>query len=167
MMELTKALPEDTGEIYNIMVTPQSLLADKGWYCIDTEIYIREHIQNPLKGTVFKAVENGEIGAFVLIHLPEMDANHLGHYAGLKQEALSKCAYIDSLAVKPAFRGRQLQCRLMACGEAYLSVSGCCHLFGTVFLLQPRNTAPFPDIYYIKIVLRLRNDTALFLIYLK
>ena len=132
MMKLTKALPEDTSEIYNIMATAQSLLTDKGWYCVDTEIYIREHIQDHLKGTIFKAVENGEIGAFLLIHLPEMDANHLGHYAGLKQEALSKCAYIDSLAVKPAFRGRHLQCRLMAYGEAYLSATGCCHLFGTV-----------------------------------
>ncbi|MCC8027921.1 MAG: GNAT family N-acetyltransferase [Clostridium sp.] len=135
-MEILKAVPEDAKDIYSIMMTAHSLLKDKGWYCVDTEDYVREHIENPSKGIVFKAVEHGETGAFFLIHLPGADAGNLGTYAGLKGEALLRCAHMDSMAVKPAFRGRRLQARLLAHGEAYLSSSRS-YLFGTV---HPDNT---------------------------
>lgn len=135
-MEILKAVPQDTREIYNIMITAQSLLKDKGWYCVDSEDYVREHIENPFKGIVFKAEEHGEIGAFSLIHIPGITAHNLGLYAGLDNETLLKCAHMDSLAVKPAFRGHRLQSRLLAQGEEYLAAISCCHLFGTV---HPKN----------------------------
>ena len=63
-MEFLKAGPEDTGEIFRIMNLAYSLLEHKDWYCIDTEEYVREHIEDPAKGIVFKAV------AVSYTHLP-------------------------------------------------------------------------------------------------
>ena len=52
-MEFLKAGPEDTGEIFRIMNLAYSLLEHKDWYCIDTEEYVRELIEDPAKGIVF------------------------------------------------------------------------------------------------------------------
>ncbi|WP_195415620.1 GNAT family N-acetyltransferase [Enterocloster citroniae] len=136
-MEFLKAGPEDTGEIFHIMNLAYSLLEHKDWYCIDTEEYVREHIEDPAKGIVFKAVEDGQVGAFFIIHYPGLTDTSLGHYMDLDEKELLNVAYMDSLAVLPRFRGRRLQYGLMAHGETYLSATSFCHLMGTV---HPDNT---------------------------
>ena len=136
-MELLKAQPKDTEEIFYIMNLANSLLDDKGWYSIDTQEYVREHIDDSSRGIVFKAVENGKIGAFFILHYPGPSVDSLGHYMKLDEQELLKVAYMDSLAVLPGFRGRCLQCALMNHGETYLRSTSYCHLMGTV---HPENT---------------------------
>lgn len=131
-MEILRAVTEDAEEIYEIMTAAQALLEHRDWYCTDTKDYIKEHIKTPSRGIVFKAVDQGEIGAFFLIHFPGKEPGNLGEYAGLKGEALLRCAHMDSLAVKPDFRGRRLQYRLMRHGEEYLASTPYCYLLGTV-----------------------------------
>ena len=50
----------------------------------------------------------------------------------LDPEALDRVAHMDSLAVRPGFRGRGLQYQLMASAEQYLMTTSYCHLMGTV-----------------------------------
>lgn len=50
----------------------------------------------------------------------------------LDPEALDRVAHMDSLAVRPRFRGRGLQYQLMASAEQYLMTTSYCHLMGTV-----------------------------------
>ncbi len=131
-MTITFAAPEDTREIYQLMCQTQAAMEYPDWYCIDTEEYISEHITDRSKGIVLKAEENGQIGAFFLIHLPGQDPDNMGHYLNLSHEQLVYTAYMDSAAVHPDFRGRRLQYTMMAEGEQWLKELGYRHLFATV-----------------------------------
>ena len=114
------------------MTEARSLAPDPGWYCTDSEEYIRSHIVNPDAGIVFKAVEHDCLAAFFIIHFPGNTPDSLGHYMNLDPEALDRVAHMDSLAVRPGFRGRGLQYQLMASAEQYLMTTSYCHLMGTV-----------------------------------
>ncbi|MFQ7583038.1 MAG: hypothetical protein ACLRMW_02480 [[Clostridium] symbiosum] len=81
------------------------LAPDPGWYCTDSEEYIRSHIVNPDEGIVFKAVEHDCLAAFFIIHFPGNTPDSLGHYMNLDPEALDRVAHMDSLAVGPASEG--------------------------------------------------------------
>lgn len=131
-MTIKKAGTADTSTIFHIMTAARSLLPDDSWYCTDSKEYIRDHIENPESGIVFKAVEDGSIAAFFIIHYPGITSNSLGHYVNLEPEELKLVAHMDSLAVLPDYRGRHLQYRLMAHGEQYLKATPYRHLMGTV-----------------------------------
>lgn len=131
-MEILTAVPDDTGEIYRIMTQAGSDIKDRSWYLTDTEDYVRQHIGNRDKGIVFKAVEDGQIAAFFLIHLPGPEADNLGYYKKLDDSECLKVAYMDSMAVAPGFRGRGLQYAMMDRGGQYLTATPYCHLMGTV-----------------------------------
>lgn len=132
IMKILTASAADTAEIYRIMTQAHSLAPDPGWYCTDSEDYIREHIVNPDAGIVFKAVEQDCLAAFFIIHFPGNTPDSLGRYMNLDPQALSGVAHMDSLAVRPGYRGRGLQYQLMSHGEQYLSTTSYCHLMGTV-----------------------------------
>ena len=136
-MHILKARSADTDEIFDIMSLAGTLLDDRGWYCIDTKDYILEHITDERQGTVWKAVEDGRIAAFFIIHYPGLCDSNLGHSLYMDQGDLARVAYMDSLAVLPDFRGQGLQYRLMKHGEEQLASTSYCHLMGTV---HPDNT---------------------------
>ena len=69
-MNIQTACAADTAKIYRIMTEARSLAPDPGWYCTDSEEYIRSHIVNPDAGIVFKAVEHDCLAAFFIIHFP-------------------------------------------------------------------------------------------------
>lgn len=131
-MEIGKAEPADLEEIYQIMRQAAALLENRDWYCIDTKEYIETHIADAKLGQVWKAEEQGQTAAFFLVHYPENPDTNMGHHLGLSPEELDRVAYMDSLAVCPAFRGRGLQFRLMQYGEEQLALTSRCHLMGTV-----------------------------------
>lgn len=131
-MKIVRAVPNDTKEIFRIMTLAGSLLEHKDWYCIDTEDYVRAHIEDESRGIVYKAVEGGRIAAFLMIHIPGLSGDNLGHYVNLDRAGLLKVAYIDSVAVLPEFRGQNLMHDLMVLGEHSLASTPFCHLMGTV-----------------------------------
>ena len=79
-MNILPACAADTAKIYRIMTEARSLAPDPGWYCTDSEEYIRSHIVNPDEGIVFKAVEHDCLAAFFIIHFPGNTPDSLGHY---------------------------------------------------------------------------------------
>ena len=131
-MNILTADASDAAEIYRIMTEARSLMPDPGWYCTDSEKYIRAHIENPDTGIAFKAVDHGCLAAFFILHYPGNTPDSLGHYMKLGREDLGRVVHMDSLAVRPDFRGRGLQSLLMAHGEQYLNATPYCHLMGTV-----------------------------------
>lgn len=131
-MNIQTACAADAREIYRIMTEARSLAPDPGWYCTDSEEYILDHIVNQDAGIVFKAVEHDCLAAFFIIHFPGNTPDNLGHCMNLEPRELDKAAHMDSLAVRPGFRGRGLQYQLMAHGEQYLRTASYCHLMGTV-----------------------------------
>ena len=82
-MKILPACAADTAKIYRIMTEARSLAPDPGWYCTDSEEYIRSHIVNPDEGIVFKAVEHDCLAAFFIIHFPGNTPDSLGHYMNL------------------------------------------------------------------------------------
>lgn len=120
-MTITIAKREDGPAICRLMAEAFCLLKDPSWYCTDTEEYIMEHLENPRRGVVFKASEEGKLAGFFLIHFPE------------KKEGYPEgTALMDSLAVGPAFRGQGLQRELLKAGEIYLSSTSYRRLEATV-----------------------------------
>ena len=66
-MNILPACAADTAKIYRIMTEARSLAPDPGWYCTDSEEYIRSHIVNPDEGIVFKAVEHDCLAAATIL----------------------------------------------------------------------------------------------------
>lgn len=131
-MEFLKAVSSDAPIIHQIMTLGLSTMEHKEWYVIDSEDYIRKHIEQPETGLVLKAVENGQIAAFLIVHYPKSEHDNMGHYLNLDDNECLKVAYMDSVCVLPVFRGRGLQYDLISLGETFLQSTPYCHFMATV-----------------------------------
>ena len=92
-------------DVYKRQTEARSLAPDPGWYCTDSEEYIRSHIVNPDEGIVFKAVEHDCLAAFFIIHFPGNTPDSLGHYMNLDPEALDRVATWTPWQSGPASEG--------------------------------------------------------------
>ena len=137
----------DAGEIYRVMHDVKEALEDKELYCADEMPYILENIEN--KGFTVKACDNtGHIMGFLIVHFPKEEADNLGHYLDLDDEACKKVAYMDSIAVLPECRGMGLQQKLLAYAESAEQMRPYQYLMATVSPKNPYSLRNFETMGY-------------------
>ena len=116
------------------------------WYVTEDRDYIFEHVEN--RGMILKAEEEGEILAFLLIHFPETEEEHLGDYLKLS-DGDKKTDSLYGLCGRAAqSKGRGLQRRLLAFGEEMLRAQGYRYLCATVHPDNRYSRANFLELGY-------------------
>lgn len=133
---IQRASSEDVAEIDAIMRETESRLPRREFFVADDWEYVERHIDE--EGFSLLARHDGECAAFLIIDLPGGDEKNLGRDLGWPADVLKRCAHIDSVCVRPAFRGRGLQKRLVEDAEIRLEGMGITRYLATV---HPENTA--------------------------
>lgn len=118
----------------------------KEWFVADS----REEVADRLAGggVGLFAVCDGVRAGFLVVDLPGEAPRNLGHDLGLPPEAIARSAHMDSVCVRPAYRGRGLQKRLMGAAEAALAGMGIRHCLATVHPDNAASLASFLSLGY-------------------
>lgn len=122
--------------VCEIMRETVSALSQRDYFVPDDEAYVERHIER--EGFTLLAWHQSECAGFLITDIPGLDERNLGRDLGWPDEALEKCAHIDSVCVRPAFRGHGLQKRLGVLAEQQLKDMGVESLLATV---HPDNAA--------------------------
>lgn len=133
-IQIRNAGAEDAPEILEIMKAAADELENKEWYVTDDEAYILAHMSE--KGFTLKAIAGEKIMGFLIVHMPELEPEHLGDWAGLTDEQKRRSAYMDSVCVRREARGMGLMKRLLQSAQEALASQGICHVLATV---HPQN----------------------------
>ncbi len=106
-------------------------------YFVETD---REFLENYLNHSLFiyLFMAGEDCAGFALIDLPGLHERNLGRDLGWPDNALAKSAHIDSVCVRPAFRGKGLQKRLVRAAEERLRGMGITRFLATI---HPDNAA--------------------------
>ncbi len=106
-------------------------------YFVDTD---REFLENHLErdGFILVAMAGDECAGFVLVDLPGRAEENLGRDLGWPEDALDISAHMDTVCVRPAFRGHGLQKRLVRAAEERLAGMGFTRFLATI---HPDNVA--------------------------
>ncbi len=127
---------EDVPVVHKIMQETVAALARKEFFVDDDREYLENHIERD--GFTLLAMHGAECAGFLMVDLPGDQEKNLARDLGWPADALDKCAHIDSVCVRPAFRGHGLQKRLVYEGEKRLVEMGIPHFLATV---HPENAA--------------------------
>lgn len=116
---IRKAEVRHVSEIMSVIEEAHQSMEEQDWFAADDESFIREIFTG--KGFVIGAwdAETGELAGYFSVVFPD-GAEHLGRYAGLSEEEFGKVVYLDSTAVKEAYRGNGLQGKMLRAAEAEL-----------------------------------------------
>ena len=136
MIKIEKANLADLTEIMAIMEEAVSLLPDSSWYVDDNASFVRKHIENT--GFILKAHTGKEIAGFLIIRFPAMEEDNLGRCLSFSKKDLLQTAHTESVAVRPSFRGQNIQSLLIKHGETILQNMEYHHLMASV---HPDNQA--------------------------
>ncbi|MCI8659406.1 MAG: GNAT family N-acetyltransferase [Lachnospiraceae bacterium] len=113
----------DVKEIAEVMELTQRTMENPEWFVADDYSWIESHIEK--QGFTMVAeikTEQGlkEIAAFFIIAFPDMDKKNLGKEIHLTAGQLALVAHMDSVCVRPQYRGNHLQGRLLEAAEREL-----------------------------------------------
>lgn len=109
---IRKAEYEDVATILDIMNEAHSLLENKKMFFTDDKEFIENGIEK--RGFALIAEDGaGKSVAYITVRFPELDGDNLLRYLSADNEQLMKVAMLDSVAVKPGYRGQGLQKRLI------------------------------------------------------
>lgn len=144
MLTIQKAKLSDTPMIVTLMQEAFSLLPDSSWYVADDEDFVYRHIIK--SGFVLNGFWEDAIAGFLMVRIPREEEDNLGYSLISKWEIqnlnptfeLLKTAHIESTAVRPIFRGHQIQKQLIAEAVTILKRQNFHHLMATV---HPDNKA--------------------------
>lgn len=144
MLTIQRAKQSDVSTITNMMQEAIALLPDPAWYVADDEDFVRCHIKET--GFVLNAFWNGAIAGFLMIRFPEKSEDNLGYSLfeewnsqNLDPKAeLLKTAHMESVVVRPSFRGHHIQKELITEAISILKKQNFRHLMATV---HPENKA--------------------------
>ncbi|MED9966116.1 MAG: GNAT family N-acetyltransferase [Blautia sp.] len=115
---IRKADVRDIDGIMKLMEEASHNPAHPEWFVADDEAYVRAHLSG--KGFVITAVsDSDEIAGFFLVKEPELSEN-LGLYLDFGEESLGKVAVMDSAVVGSAWRGKDLQGKMLEKAEEVL-----------------------------------------------
>lgn len=133
MITLEKLTVADAKQVMDIIKTVHDQMEHKEWYVIDDLDYYTYYLQEE-NGAGYKAVdtENDTVGGVFVAIIPRKKELHLGYDIGLSDEECKKVVVMDSVAILPAYRGQNLQYRLMQATEADLRERGYRYLIATV-----------------------------------
>lgn len=133
---IERTAEEQVNVMHSIMRECVAALSRKEFFVDDTPEVIAERLQNGGFGCI--ARHGDEIAGFLLVDLPGEAARNLGNDLGWPKEERLKSAHVDTVCVRPAFRGHGLQKRLVAEGEKEMRRRGVVHSLATV---HPDNVA--------------------------
>ena len=137
-MIFKKATANDAKLISNTMKKIYEELENKDLYVIDTEDYIRQSIDG-IHGFAILALKDNTLAGYFIVRYPEFDEeDHLGDYIGFNTDEKKLSVYMDSAAVLPEFRGRNLQNRMLSECEKILADTPYKYSLSTI---SPDNTA--------------------------
>lgn len=124
---IRSALPGDAMAILKIMDTSANQLKDKSLFIPDDLSLIKEILT--ANGFGLLALDyTDKPAAYLLVLFPRLGAENLGYDLTLNEEQLQKVAHIESVAVLPTHRGRQLQRSLITRAEQLLNASHPYHM---------------------------------------
>lgn len=137
-MDFTTRLagPEDVPVVHEIMRETVAALPRKEFFVDDDREYLEDHIERD--GFTLLALHGADCAGFLMVDLPGHKEKNLARDLGWPADLLDKCAHIDSVCVRPAYRGNGLQKLLVREGEARLTEMGIPHFLATV---HPENAA--------------------------
>ena len=117
--QIEKMTIRELSEIMEVMENARQSVKKTEWFVSDEEEYVRQVLEG--KGFLVGAREakSRELAGFFMVFYPNTQEN-LGQYAGLTGEELGKVVYMDSAAVKEAYRGNGLQGRMLRKAEEVL-----------------------------------------------
>ena len=137
-MIFKKAAANDAKLISTTMKKIYEELENKDLYVIDTEDFIRQSIDG-IHGFAILALEDNTLAGYFIVRYPEFDEeDHLGDYIGFNTDKKKLSVYMDSAAVLPEFRGRNLQNRMLNECEKILADTPYKYALSTI---SPDNTA--------------------------
>lgn len=137
----------DATKIYRVMHKVKDSLTDKELYLADDLAYIQNTLTH--RGFGLKACDDANhIIGFLLVHFPEDEPDHLGHFLNLPQEERRKTAYMDSVAILPDFRGMGLQRKLLLTAESAELLLPYRYLMATVSPKNPHSLQNFLRLNY-------------------
>ena len=135
-VDIQLATADDVAIIHAIMQETVANLERREFFVDDDQGYLERHIDQA--GFVLLARNGPDCLGFLMVDLPGEGENNLGRDLGWPVATLGQCAHIDSVCVRPAFRGHGLQKRLVGDAEARLERMGIIHFLATV---HPDNIA--------------------------
>lgn len=131
--QIKKATSSQYEQVVSIIQNVLQTMPNQEWFAADGADYTRE-ILVAGKGTAYLAIcqETSEIAGVFMTVVPGSSSDNLGLDAGLSGEELTKVVHMDTAAVLPAYRGHQLQRRLMLFAEEELKSAGYHYLCCTI-----------------------------------
>lgn len=130
-LQIRRAAAEDVEEIMNIMEQVTQQMAQNSWFVPSDAAFVKKQAAGD--GLVMVA-ENGrqEVAAAFIVFFPGNDEENLGYDLQLPECERLKVAHIEAVIVKPQYRGRRLQRRMLEAAERELKQTGYRYLMCTV-----------------------------------
>jgi L-amino acid N-acyltransferase YncA len=141
---IQKAQARHVSLIHEMMEEALVHLPDPSWYVADDETFICRHIET--SGFTLLAFCDHKPAGFLIVRIPGKEEDNLGSYLCSKWEKndlnsmqeLLLTAHMESVVVRPAFRGHGIQKALLLEAIGLLQEQGFHHLMATV---HPDNLA--------------------------
>ena len=133
MVKIEKAQVQDAKEIMALIKRVHDNMDRQDWYAIDSLEYYANYLE-PGKGVGYKSVdsESGKIVGIFIAIFPETEMENLGYDIGFSEEEAKKVVVLDTAAILPKWRGKNLQYLMMQAAEKELRDLGYQYLMCTV-----------------------------------
>lgn len=142
MFNYQKATEASYEAIAQLMHQTLADMPIKEWFVVDDIDYIVEGLKSGDLQSIL-AMDGDTIAAVFVSEVPRLLEDNLGVPAGLEASELDTVVHMDTVVVRPEYRGHGLQKTLMLEGEAMLKAQGYHHLLCTV---HPENTYSYRNI---------------------
>ncbi len=121
--KIRRAEAADVNGIAQVMELARRTMENGEWFAADDGLWIENHIERQgftMVAEVKKEQGAGEIAGFFIIAFPDTGEENLGRELHLTDSQLSLVAHMDSVCVRPRYRGNHLQGRLLEAAEREL-----------------------------------------------
>ena len=108
-------------ELENAMKETVFGIQDADIFVADDRESLRRHLSD--EGRILMAVY-GELAGFLMLRFPGAAEDNLGVYAGIAPDEMNQVAHMESVTVRPSYRGHGLQRRLVDRGETLVRKMG-------------------------------------------
>lgn len=142
MFNYQKATEASYEAIAQLMHQTLADMPIKEWFVVDDIDYIVDGLKTGDLQSIL-AMDGDTIAAVFVSEVPRLLEDNLGVPAGLEASELDAVVHMDTVVVRPEYRGHGLQKTLMLEGEAMLKTQGYHHLLCTV---HPENTYSYRNI---------------------
>lgn len=130
-IKIRRAVAEDVEAIMNIMDQVTQQMVQSPWFVSSDATFVKKQVAGD--GLVIVA-ENGrqEVVAAFIVCFPGNQEENLGYDLHLPECERLKVAHMDTVIVRPSYRGNRLQRRLLKAAEQELKQTGYRYLMCTV-----------------------------------